>query len=90
MSPRTRMALMAEPGSSGSGCLLSLTEPTPITGTIPAGGELRSETLHGLLRESVEHQRGFDRLQIVGIVLAARPTQDVNSRAASLGGRVNR
>src|SRR6185312_15075109 len=32
----TRIALTAEPGSSGSGCRASLTEPTPITGTIPA------------------------------------------------------
>ncbi len=36
MSPRTRIALTADPGSSGSGCFASLTEPTPITGTIPA------------------------------------------------------
>ena len=36
MSPRTRIALTADPASSGSGCLSSLTEPAPITGTIPA------------------------------------------------------
>ena len=36
MSPRTSTALTAEPGSSGSGCLVSLTEPMPITGTMPA------------------------------------------------------
>ena len=36
MSPRTRMALTADPGSSGSGCLSSLTEPAPITGITPA------------------------------------------------------
>ena len=36
MSPRTRIALTAEPGTSGSGCLSLLTEPAPITGTTPA------------------------------------------------------
>src|SRR3954452_10130797 len=30
------MALTADPGSSGSGCLGALTEPAPMTGTIPA------------------------------------------------------
>ena len=32
----TRMALTADPGSRGSGCLSSLAEPAPITGTTPA------------------------------------------------------
>ena len=36
MSPRTRIALTADPGSSGSGCLSLLTEPAPITGMTPA------------------------------------------------------
>ena len=36
MSPRTRIALTAEPGSSGSGCLSLSTEPAPMTGTTPA------------------------------------------------------
>ena len=83
---------MAEPGSKGSGCLLSLTEPTPITGTIPALRELRSEALHGFLRESAEHQRSFDRLQVVGIVLGDQerpqlrgPTSGVGVRTAVAG-----
>src|SRR5580693_9109287 len=36
ISPCTRMALTEEPGSMGSGCFASLTEPAPINGTIPA------------------------------------------------------
>src|SRR5581483_3476327 len=36
MSPRTRTALTAEPGTKGSGCFSLLAEPTPITGVIPA------------------------------------------------------
>src|SRR5437899_11994450 len=39
------MALTAEPGSSRSGCLVSLTEPTPITGTIPAAANCGANCL---------------------------------------------
>ena len=49
MSPRTRMALTAEPGTSGSGCLSLLTEPAPITGTTPA----EAKSLPNMLSVSV-------------------------------------
>src|ERR1700756_4751136 len=40
MSPRTIIALTAEPGRSGSGCFSLLEAPTPITGVIPAAARL--------------------------------------------------
>src|SRR6476660_1248639 len=45
MSPRTIIALTAEPGSRGSGCFSLLAEPTPITGTIPAVAKLEANCL---------------------------------------------
>ncbi len=81
MSPRTRIALIADPGSrTVQAASLSLTEPTPMTGTMPCLRELRSEALHGFLRESAEHQRSLDRLQIVGIAFAGCESTELAQR----------
>ena len=45
ISPRTMIALTAEPGASGSGCFSLLDEPTPITGVIPAAAKFGANCL---------------------------------------------
>ncbi len=63
ISPRTINALTAEPGSIGSGCFSFVTEPAPITGTMPDGGEILGEEPHGVFAETGEDQRRIDRLK---------------------------
>ena len=46
---------------------------------MPGRGELRREELHRVLRETVEHQRRFNRLQIVGEVLEGAPSTELAS-----------
>ena len=48
------------------------------------GGELRGEQAHGFFGESVEDERSFDGLQIVGEILLPRPGSELASPGAAV------
>src|SRR3974390_2856711 len=87
-SPRTRIALTADPGTSGSGCLSFVTEPAPITGTIPAAANcgannFTASSLQPLNTSGVSI--GVSRLETL-VTSVATPGPEVLVATASVAG----